>query len=67
MPFSQAPCDASGRYRDPRSKDAVYVWIVANEAAGSMRACRMMLRSSRRLVCRGHQPGRHVNDLSSVH
>ncbi|GFV78342.1 uncharacterized protein TNCV_95021 [Trichonephila clavipes] len=44
------------------------LWIVANEAVDSTRACHTMRRSSRRLVCRGRpERGHRVNDVSSVH
>ncbi|GFU62201.1 hypothetical protein TNCV_2474321 [Trichonephila clavipes] len=51
-----------------RSEGAVCVWTATNNVVGSTRACRMMRRSSRRLVCQGRpEPGRRVNDTSSFH
>ncbi|GFX20255.1 uncharacterized protein TNCV_1438141 [Trichonephila clavipes] len=47
-----------------RSEGSAFVWTVANEAVGSTRECRMMWRSSRRLVYRGRPgPGLRINDV----
>ncbi|GFY23269.1 uncharacterized protein TNCV_3939651 [Trichonephila clavipes] len=50
------------------SEGATCVWTVSNEAVGSSRACHKIRWPSRRLVCRGcPEPGRRVNEVSSVH
>ncbi|GFV17528.1 hypothetical protein TNCV_4028581 [Trichonephila clavipes] len=51
-----------------RSEGAAYVWTMANQAVGSMQACCMMRRYSRRLVCRGGPEAcRRINNVSSVY
>ncbi|GFX32347.1 hypothetical protein TNCV_4411151 [Trichonephila clavipes] len=42
--------------------------MVENETVSATRACRMILRSSQLLVCRGHpEPGHRVTDISLFH
>ncbi|GFW75449.1 uncharacterized protein TNCV_4426331 [Trichonephila clavipes] len=50
------------------SEGATCAWMAADEAVGCARAFRMILRSSRRLVCQGHpEPGLRINDISQIH
>ncbi|GFX18942.1 uncharacterized protein TNCV_322471 [Trichonephila clavipes] len=79
MSFSQAPkgrtkCPSARRLRMVRedtgapNEDAIYAWMVADEAVGCTRAFPTLWRSSRRLVCRGRpEPRPRVNDISRIH
>ncbi|GFV25465.1 hypothetical protein TNCV_1147351 [Trichonephila clavipes] len=53
---------------EARSKGDACVWMADHVTVGAMHVCRMMLRSSRPLVCRGQpEPGHHVTNLSLGH
>ncbi|GFV34823.1 hypothetical protein TNCV_1451271 [Trichonephila clavipes] len=50
-----------------KQSSAVCVLMANNEIVCALRACHMMRRSPRLLVCRGHpEPGRRVTDFSLV-